>query len=252
VATGSTNTLGACSASNGSGISTCTLASTTAEDKTLSITSPLAVIGDTVTFVAGRLHHLLLGPPSASVTAGESQRYIVLAQDQYHNNLGDVTMGTTFTIGPDGTCVGAVCAAASGGPHTVTGSHGVTTGTATLQVNYGFAGLLSPYAPPSDKAFKVASTILLKWQYTKSRSVAVPSPNAAPAVTIVPATCDGVDRTNEVVINGARNGGYLYTPATHTWQYDWKTTGAAAGCYNIRIGSKETGQTAGPFVIRLE
>lgn len=51
--TGGTNDYGTCSASNASGVSTCTLTSTTAEVKTLSITSPVTKADGTVTFVAG-------------------------------------------------------------------------------------------------------------------------------------------------------------------------------------------------------
>ncbi len=48
--TGTTNIYGACSVSNVSGLSICTLASTTAEVKTLQLTSPVAVTGNDVTF----------------------------------------------------------------------------------------------------------------------------------------------------------------------------------------------------------
>lgn len=51
--TGTTNTYGTCSSTNASGISTCTLAATKAELKTLSITSPITKAGGTVNFVAG-------------------------------------------------------------------------------------------------------------------------------------------------------------------------------------------------------
>ncbi len=51
--TGSTNQYGTCTGSNASGLSTCTLASTHAEIKTLALTSPVSVSGGTVTFIAG-------------------------------------------------------------------------------------------------------------------------------------------------------------------------------------------------------
>lgn len=50
--TGATNSQGACSASNAAGVSSCTLASLTAETKTLQLTSPTAVTGGTVVFTA--------------------------------------------------------------------------------------------------------------------------------------------------------------------------------------------------------
>lgn len=48
--TGSTNTLNACSVSDASGISTCTMSSTTAEGKTLSLATPVVVAGNTIDF----------------------------------------------------------------------------------------------------------------------------------------------------------------------------------------------------------
>ena len=51
--TGSTNAYGTCSVTNASGVSTCTLTSTTAETKTLQLTSPISKSGGTVVFSAG-------------------------------------------------------------------------------------------------------------------------------------------------------------------------------------------------------
>src|SRR5207253_5875273 len=55
----------------------------------------------------------------------------------FNNSLGDVTATTAFTISPDGSCSGASCSASVAGPHTVTGTTGTKTGTASLQVNPG-------------------------------------------------------------------------------------------------------------------
>ncbi len=51
--TGSSNVYGSCSVSNVSGVSTCTLASTTPETKTLSLVTPVAQAGGSVVFAAG-------------------------------------------------------------------------------------------------------------------------------------------------------------------------------------------------------
>jgi hypothetical protein len=48
---GSTNVYGACTSSNTNGVSTCTLASSTPEIKQLQLTSPVSVIGGSVTFI---------------------------------------------------------------------------------------------------------------------------------------------------------------------------------------------------------
>jgi hypothetical protein len=200
---------------------------------------------------AGALHHLALSPGSAAIMAGSTQNYAAEGRDQYENSLGDMTGTTTFTIGPDGSCAGASCTASIGGSHIVTGTTSGKAGTASLQVNYGFVGLQAPYAPPSDKGFKIKSAIPLKWQYTNASNVVIPSPNAAPTVAIVTASCVGVDGTQDIVVADAGNSGYQYDATTYTWQYNWKTTGLNAGCYNIRVNTGQTGQTAGPFLIQL-
>jgi parallel beta-helix repeat protein len=83
---------------------------------------------------AGALDHLALSPTSASVAAGGFQAYTAQGRDRYDNPLGDVTSSTTFTIAPDGSCVAASCTASLAGSHTVEGSSGGATGSASLQV----------------------------------------------------------------------------------------------------------------------
>jgi hypothetical protein len=88
-----------------------------------------------LTVSAAALDHLVLSPASATITAGTSQAYTAEGRDQYNNSLGDVTSGTTFSISPNGSCTGASCTASVSGAHTVTGTNGGKTGTASLQVN---------------------------------------------------------------------------------------------------------------------
>jgi parallel beta-helix repeat protein len=86
---------------------------------------------------AGPLDHLALSPVSATITAGGSQAYTAQGRDQYDNSLGDVTLTSTFTIAPDGSCSGSTCTATTAGAHTVTGTKSGKTGTASLSVNAG-------------------------------------------------------------------------------------------------------------------
>ena len=83
----------------------------------------------------GPLDHLALSPSTASMAAGGSRTFTAQGRDQYDNSLGDVTSTTTFSIQPDGSCSGAACSATTSGQHTVTGTKGGATGTATLQVD---------------------------------------------------------------------------------------------------------------------
>ncbi|MDQ3086403.1 MAG: hypothetical protein M3Q67_06345, partial [Actinomycetota bacterium] len=78
---------------------------------------------------------IVISPATATITAGGSQSYTVEGFDGSNNSLGDVTATTTFTIAPDGSCSGNVCTATAGGPHTVTGTKGGKTSTASLTIN---------------------------------------------------------------------------------------------------------------------
>jgi hypothetical protein len=88
-----------------------------------------------LTVNAGALDHLVLSPPTATISAGGGQVYRAEGFDQYNNDLGNVTSSTSFGIAPDGSCTGATCTAAVAGAHTVTGTDGGKIGTATLTVN---------------------------------------------------------------------------------------------------------------------
>ena len=69
--------------------------------------------------------------------SGGSQAFTAAGRDQYENPLGDVTAKTNFTISPNGSCSGTSCTATIAGAHTVSGTDGGKTGTASLQVNPG-------------------------------------------------------------------------------------------------------------------
>jgi parallel beta-helix repeat protein len=84
----------------------------------------------------GGLDHITISPASATVKAGSPQTYTAQGFDSGGNSLGDVTASTTFTISPDGSCAGATCTPANGGPHTVTGTSAGKTATASLNADY--------------------------------------------------------------------------------------------------------------------
>ncbi|MBI2763979.1 MAG: Ig-like domain-containing protein, partial [Chloroflexi bacterium] len=68
--TNATNAYGACSLSDALGVSTCTLASLTAEVKTLMITFPIVKTDGSVTFVAGAFAKLQLLVPGETAAPG--------------------------------------------------------------------------------------------------------------------------------------------------------------------------------------
>jgi len=90
-----------------------------------------------LTVLAGLYDHLSLSPASATIALGGSQTFTAQARDQYDNWLGDVTSTTTFSIAPDGSCIGATCTASVVGAHAVTGTNAGKTRSASLQVGAG-------------------------------------------------------------------------------------------------------------------
>ena len=114
-ASGSDNTPGACLASNASGVSTCSLKSTFAETKTLSIVSPISLVGGTVTFIAGTATQFVLSSVT-SQTAGGSFTLTVFAEDAQGNTATSYNGTVTLSSATDSQFV-----AGGSSPHTFTG-----------------------------------------------------------------------------------------------------------------------------------
>jgi len=126
------------------------------------------------------------------------------------------------------------------------------TKTITYFVNYGFIGLLPPYqAPP--KAFKITSSIPLKWQYTDYSGTVIDSSAANPSIEIKPwVLSDTLSSYGDPITpNDPGSSGLRYDSETMTWQFNWQTKGLTAGIYGIWVTSGQTGQTDGPFEIQL-
>ncbi|MBE3085146.1 MAG: LamG domain-containing protein [Bacteroidetes bacterium] len=117
---------------------------------------------------------------------------------------------------------------------------------------YGFNGLLSPYAEPP-RAFKMGSSIPLKWQYTDAAGNVVDSSAAIPPlVEIKKVTITNDDPPIEgdlIVVEDPGLSGLRYDTSTDMWIYNWQTKGLPISHYYIRITS--TGQINGPFLILL-
>ena len=125
------------------------------------------------------------------------------------------------------------------------------TKTVTYTVIYGFNGLLSPYE--ETKAFKIGSSIPLKWQYTDAAGNVVDSSAAIPRVRITqvnnvppPATEDPIE------IEDPGKSGLRYDSSTDMWIFNWQTKGSTAGTYWIWVTSAQTGQMDGPYPILLK
>jgi hypothetical protein len=94
-----------------------------------------------LTVTVGALNHLVLSPPSSSITTDQTQTYSVEGFDANNNSRGVVTVSTTLTIVGTGTSCNNITHACKsttvGGPFTVTGTDGSATGTASLTVTVG-------------------------------------------------------------------------------------------------------------------
>ncbi|MFL5925861.1 MAG: right-handed parallel beta-helix repeat-containing protein, partial [Gaiellaceae bacterium] len=114
---------------------TCTAANAGAHTVTVSEFGKTGTASLQVT--SGTADHIVISPPSATMSAGDSQSYTAEGFDSAGNSLGDFTLGTTFTISPDGSCSGNVCSATAAGTHTVTGVNGGKTSSAVVTVTAG-------------------------------------------------------------------------------------------------------------------
>jgi hypothetical protein len=128
--TNATNVYGACSVTDSSGVSTCTMTATKAEVKTLTITGPITKTGGTATFTHGPASQLAWqSQPNPEIKAGRdfSAQIQVLIYDAFNNlvNTGaDSTANVTLSLNSgSGTLLGTLTKAAVGGLASFTGNN---------------------------------------------------------------------------------------------------------------------------------
>lgn len=124
-ASGSGNTYQACTVTDDSGQSTCAMSSTVAETKSISVTSPVAIAGASVVFVAGPATKLGF---SAQPDAGTEDQLFVIqpavdVQDAFGNRVTTSTATITLALdaGSNGTLNGTKVLAATAGRASFTG-----------------------------------------------------------------------------------------------------------------------------------
>ena len=168
------------------------------------------------------------------------------AEDNYD---GDIT-GSIVTVNPVNTAVLGTYIVT----YNVADSSGnaATQVTRTVNVVFGFKGLLAPYAAPP-RAFKVGSSIPLKWHYTNSVGDVVESLAAEPRVRILLNSTDiPLVTVDPIVVEDSGKSGLRYDSDTDMWIFNWQTKeGFESGLYWIWITSAQTGQANGPFQIQL-
>ncbi len=132
--------------------------------QTVTVTNRIISGSQTVTVNPGAPAAIAISPVRSVTNAGSAMIYSATGNDEFGNNLGDITASTTFTIAPDGVCTGSSCTATKVGTHTVTGNNQGVTATATLSVNPGPLSslILSP---------GTSSVVSGTWQYYTATGV---------------------------------------------------------------------------------
>ena len=112
---------------------------TSASVGTWTVRGVYSTVSDTaiLTVNVGTLHHIVISPDTATVTAGNSQAYTAQSFDQFNNLIADVTGTTTFSIleaGHGGAWVDNIYTSAATGTWTVRGTFSGLTDDASLTV----------------------------------------------------------------------------------------------------------------------
>ena len=218
--TGSTNQYGACTKSNIYGISTCTFTSTKAETKTLSLVSPAAISGNSITFINGVATSITyLTQPTGGVAPS------TVLPSQPSVKIMDA-FGNTVTTGIDATAPISL---------SLTSGTGALTGTTTSNASGGIA-TFSGIAIDTMGANKVITATKAATAGSGSLSVASQNfdvnPNIPGAFTITSATSGGGQIT--LAWGDASNA------ASYTLKY-----GTASGTYGTIVSTSATS----PYVI---
>jgi adhesin/invasin len=115
----------------------------------------------TLTVTPLSIHHIVVSPASATITAGHVLTYTAAAFDVYGNGLGDVTADTVFTATPSagGLWSTNVYTGEVAGTWSVTGTYGSYVDVAVLTVEAGPAFTMTVTASPESlKANGVATS----------------------------------------------------------------------------------------------
>jgi predicted extracellular nuclease len=113
--------------------------------------------------------------------------------------------------------------------------------SASYDVDYLFNGFFSPIS--TNKIFKLGSTVPLKWTLQNAQQSFVSSLSSITAVQVAPdPSCLAGGEGVAFDAGSAGNSGLQFQD--NTFQFNWKTTGLAAGCYAAMVslddGTRET------------
>lgn len=144
---------------------------------------------------------------------------------------GITATGGTFPVGTSSVS----CTATDAAGNTAMKSFTVTVNKA------GYFGLDGVYANGSKS---INSSVPLDFGFTGSSGSRVDSAAAEPVVTVYfsgARTCG--TSLGSLVASYPGSSDYRYSASGLNWQFNWKTTGLATGCYKITVTSRQFGQT---------
>lgn len=180
--TGATNVYGACSVTDASGISTCTLKSTYVETKTLSIQTPVVKADGTVNFTPGaptKLGFTTTPPGGAVLNTDFGTQPVVSIQDAAGNPVGAGTDSITLAAFTDSGCTSAAGGTLSVTTNPLSASAGVAT---FAGVKYSAAGAIYLKASASGLTSACSSVIYIAGTPTKLGFTTQPSSPVLPNV----------------------------------------------------------------------
>jgi uncharacterized protein len=176
-------------------------------------TAPIVVLNG----VTNGATYTLGAVPAASCSATDSVTGIVVQP------LLTITGGTANGVGH----FAATCSGATDGAGNI-----AAPVSASYNVDYLFNGFFSPVS--TNKTFKLGSTVPLKWTLQNAQQTFISSFSSIVAVQVAPdPSCAAGGENVPFDAGSAGNSGLQFQD--NTFQFNWKTTGLAAGCYGASV-----------------
>lgn len=195
------------------------------------------------------LDHITINPTSSTIIAGGSQTYTTQAFDLY-NNSGDVTAATTFSITANASCTGNTCTALAAGLHSVLATYSGKTATASLQVNYNFAGFFSPIDnPPTENKANAGQAIPVKWRLTDANGAGISDPSSfVSLISYKFNNCDWTGSAQDPITESTSGASGLQYLGNGNWQFNWNTSKTYRGtCRMLILNLKDGTQHKAEF-----
>ena len=208
------------------GATTVTCSSTNSRNKTATGSFIVTVVDTTAPFVSvlgvsnGATYNLG-AVPAASCSTTDSASGVALPATLA------ITGGTANHVGHfTATCSGAV---------DVAGNHAAAVSDA-FDVHYIFSGFLTDLLlDGSDgKTFQAGSTIPIKWRLQNAQGGFIVNPSAIGTLQVVPDPSCIAGAEAGLAVDASSTGQGLLANNT-TFQFNWKTTGLATGCYVFQL-----------------